>query len=181
MKIALAQINSFTGNILFNEKNIRNCIRIAEKQKVHLLIFPEMALNGYSPLDLLKRKVFLQEITQSIQKIHKEIPQDMTVLLSAAGPDFPPRISVFLLQKNKKATIFSKEILANYDVFDEERYFKTGKIQDNFFILKNSLIQILICEETWRKPCLKHQQKPSIIISLNASPFSLHKNQNAGK
>ena len=177
MKIALAQINSLTGNILFNEKKILECIFKAQKQKAHLLIFPEMALNGYSPLDLLNKKFFLRQITRSIRKIHKQIPKNMTVLLGAAGPNFPPKISVFLLQRNKKIKIFSKEILADYDVFDEQRYFKKGKMQDNFFEFKNIIIQILICEETWHKPLLKYQKKPDLIISLNASPFGLHKDQ----
>ena len=177
MKIALAQINSFTADILFNEKIILEYISKAQKKGAPLVIFPEIALNGYSPLDLLHRKFFLQKTAQSIKKIHKEIPKDMVVLLGAVGPGFPPTISVFKLQKNKPAKIFSKEILANYDVFDEERYFQKGNLQDNYFTFKNYLIQILICEETWRKPCLKYKKKPDLIISLNASPFSELKDQ----
>ena len=95
----------------------------------------------------------------------------MTVLLGAVGPGFPPATSVFKLQKNNSAQIFSKEVLANYDVFDEERYFQKGSLQDNHFVFKDHLIQILICEETWQKPCLKPKKKPDLIISLNASPF----------
>ena len=157
MKIALAQINSFTADISFNEKIILNYIVQAKKKKAQLLIFPEIALNGYSPLDLLYRKFFLQKTSQSIQKIHKQIPKDMTVLLGAVGPG--PSISVFVLEKDKPAKIFSKEILANDDVFDEHRYFKPGKMQDNHFIFKNTLIQILICEETWHKPLLQYKKK----------------------
>ena len=177
MKIALAQINSLTGNILFNERKIREFIIRAKKNNAQLIIFPEMALNGYSPLDLLKRKFFLQEITQSIQKIHKQVPKNMAVLLGAAGPGFPPRISIFLLQRNKKAQIFSKEILADYDVFDEQRYFKKGEMQDNFFVFQDTLIQVLICEEIWHKPVLQYKKNPGFFISLNASPFDLHKDQ----
>ncbi|MDE0120061.1 MAG: NAD(+) synthase [Bdellovibrionales bacterium] len=198
MKIALAQINSFTGNILFNERKIQNYIKKAKQNKACLIIFPEMVLNGYSPLDLLKRKFFLHQIDQSLKKIHKTMPEDIAVLLSAAGPGVPPKISAFLLEKNKKIKIFSKKILANYDVFEEERYFKKGPVQDNFFILKpggekkkrpenlvpvkaknhqTDIIQILLCEETWHKPHLQAPQKPSLIISLNASPFHLQKDQ----
>ena len=177
MKIALAQINSFTGNILFNEKKIRECISKAQKQKTDLLIFPEMALNGYSPLDLLKRKFFLRQVNQAVQRIHQQMPHNMTVLLGAAGPNHPPKISILLLQKNKKIKTFSKQILADYDVFDEQRYFKKGKMQDNFFLFKDTLIQVLICEEIWHKPLLKYKKNPDLIISLNASPFSLNKDQ----
>lgn len=181
MKIALAQINSLTGNIAHNEQKIRQVIVKAKKQNAHLLIFPELALNGYSPLDLLKRKIFLKQIDQSVQNIHKQVPKNMAVLLGAAGPDFPPKISSFLLQKNKPVKIFSKEILADYDVFDEQRYFKRGKTQDNYFVFKNILIQILICEEIWHTPLLQYKKNPDLIISLNASPFSLHKDQKRKK
>ena len=75
MKIALAQINSFTADLSFNEKTILKYISQAQKKKVQLLIFPEIALNGYSPLDLLYRNFFLQKTAQSIKKIHKEIPR----------------------------------------------------------------------------------------------------------
>lgn len=177
MKIGIAQVNAFTADISFNEKTILEYINKAQKQGIPLLIFPEIALNGYSPLDLLHRKFFLQKTAQSIKKIHKAVPKDMTVLLGAVGPGVPPTISVFVLQKNKTAQVFSKEILANYDVFDEERYFKKGNLQDNYFIFKNHLIQILICEETWCKPFLKNKKKPDLIISLNASPFSELKDQ----
>ena len=177
MKITLAQINSLTGNIAYNEQKIRQVIVKAKKQNTHLLIFPELALNGYSPLDLLKRKFFLNQIDQSVQTIHKKVPKNMAVLLGAAGPDFPPKISVFLLQKNKPIKIFSKEILADYDVFDEQRYFKRGKTQENSFVFQDTLIQFLICEETWHKPSLQYKKNPDLIISLNASPFSLYKYQ----
>ncbi len=177
MKIGMAQINSLTGNISFNEKKILEYIFKAQKQKARLLIFPEMTLNGYSPLDLLNKKFFLQQISRSIKRIHKQVPKDMTVLLGAAGPDSSPKISVFFLQKNKKIKVFSKEILADYDVFDEDRYFKRGKMQDNCFTLKNMTIQVLMCEETWHKPLLRYKKNPDLIISLNASPFSLYKDQ----
>ena len=177
MKIALAQMNSFTGNILFNEKKIREFIIKARKKNAQLLIFPEMSLNGYSPLDLLKRKFFLRQITRSVQRIHKQVPKDMAVLMGATGPGFPPRISIFFLQRNKPVKIFSKGYLADYDVFDEQRYFKKGRTQDNFFVFKDHLIQILICEEIWQTPVLQNKNSPDLIISLNASPFSLNKDQ----
>ena len=181
MKIAFAQINSLMGNIASNEKKIRQYILKAHKQKVQLMVFPEMALSGYPPLDLIHKKHFLKEISCAVRRIHKQIPGDMSVLLGSAGPGFPPGNSVFLLQENKKAKIFSKEYLADYDVFDEQRYFKKGRLKNNFFVLQNTFIQILICEEIWQKPNLimaaSQRKKPKLIISINASPFGIHKHQ----
>ncbi len=189
MKIALAQINSWTGNIPFNEQKIKEYIKKAGRQKVRLLIFPEMALNGYPPLDFLSRPFFLQDTKKALKNIHKHIPEGMTVLMGGMGPgrtpgsksvaesDLFPFNSVFLLQKNKPAKMFSKEYLADYDVFDEKRYFSKGNVKENIFVFHGWCCQILICEELWQNLdiLVPMKQKPDLILSLNASPFDLAK------
>ena len=182
MKIALSQINSFMGDIFFNERKILEQIQKAKKQKADLIIFPEMALSGYPPLDLLYRKNFITQINQSVKNIHHKTPGGIFVLL---GTCFLTKAglknSILLLQKNKKIKIFSKQYLADYDVFDEKRYFKTGGLKDNFFSLKDKKIQILICEELWQTPDIlkkpKALENPKLILSFNASPFGVNKAQ----
>ena len=184
MKIALAQMNSLVGDISSNEKKIIKYIEQAKKNKAQLLIFPELALNGYSPLDLINRKFFLKKTALSIQKIYKQIPANISVLLGGISPGTPPEISMLLLQKDKKAKIFSKEKFANYDVFDESRYFKKGDKNSNFFTFQKMLIHVLICEEMWHEPDLNINQKhkkPELIISCNASPFGVNKSEKRKK
>ena len=196
MKIALAQINSWAGNIPFNEEKIKQCIKKAHHQKAQLLIFPEMALNGYPSLDFFHRPFFLQDTKKALKNIHTQVPQGMAVLVGALGHkknyivrNYPPFNSVFLLQKNKPAKMFSKEYLADYNVFDETRYFSKGNVKDNFFFIRaysttgeglatqDKRLQILICEEIWQNPDILFplKQKPDLILSLNASPFDLSK------
>ena len=180
MKIALAQMNSLVGDISSNEKKIIKKIIKAHQNKAQLLIFPELALNGYSPLDLIKQEFFLKKNALAIQKIYKQVPENITILLGAIGPG--PGISFFLLQKNKEKKVFSKEKFANYDVFDEKRYFKKGKKNNNFFLFQKKIIQILICEELWHKPSLsKSLKKPDLIVSCHASPFEINKKENRQK
>ena len=177
MKVALAQINPLLGNIPFNEQKIRTYIQRAYQQKASLLVFPELALNGYPPLDLLKYNFFLKETNRALKNIHKETPKGMAVLVGAVGAGHSVTNAVFLLQKNKPAKMFSKEYLADYNVFDEKRYFSKGRLRDNFFVFQGQRVQILICEEIWQEPeiLLPCQQKPDLILSLNASPFDLSK------
>ena len=182
MKIALAQINSFMGDIRFNEKKVLQYIQKAKKQKADLIIFPEMALSGYPPLDLLYRKNFIKKINQSIKAIHNKTPKGILVLLGTCSlTKIGLKNSILLIQKNKKIKIFSKQYLADYDVFDEKRYFKMGSLKDNFFSLKNKKIQILICEELWQTPDILKKSKalenPKLILSFNASPFGINKAQ----
>lgn len=201
IKIALAQINAFMGNINSNEKKILQYMAQANTKKAQMIIFPEMALSGYPPLDLIHKKYLLKKIHQSLKTIHKQVPENMTLLLGSASGGVPPGNSVFLLKKDQKPQIFSKEYLADYDVFDEKRYFKKGSLKDNFFTWKGFFLQILICEDTWQnpsfltlpdkkeietssrlspklslgKPSFLNSNLKSVIISLNASPFDINK------
>ncbi len=178
IKIALAQINSFMGDISSNEKKILQYVVQAKKENASLIVFPEMALSGYPPLDLIHRKSLLKKISNSLKTIHKQVPENMTLLLGSASGGFPPGNSVFLLQKDQKPLVFSKEYLADYDVFDEKRYFKKGSLKENFFCWKGLSLQILICEDIWaKKPSFREIPKRDLIISLNASPFEINKNE----
>ena len=148
MKVALAQINSLVGDTSFNEQKIKAYIKKASQKQVQLLVFPELALNAYPPLDLLRYPFFLKNTDKALQSIHKEVPKDMAVLVGAVGLGYFN--ACFLLQKNKKPKMFAKECLADYNVFDEKRYFNKGRLRDNFFLFQGNLIQILICEELWQ-------------------------------
>ena len=193
MKIALAQIKPLLGNIPFNEQKIKAYIQRAYDQKAQIVVFPEMALTGYPPLDLLRHPSFLKKTTKALNNICKNMPTGITALLGTVGPaplkpapalkaPTPPITNaVALIENHKKKPhkikIFSKEYLADYDVFDEQRYFHKGTLKDNHFFYQNRQIQILICEEIWQSPniLLPFQKKPNLILSLNASPFDLLK------
>ncbi len=178
MKIALAQINPSMGNISLNQKKILNWCLKAKKQQADLIIFPEMATSGYSPLDILKQKCFLQKTQAAVQAICQRLPSGLSVILgSPAGHTPPATNSAFVLQKNKCKT-YSKQILADYDVFDEKRYFKKGLLKDNFFYLQKIKTQLLICEEMWQLENHHIQlDKPQLIISIHASPFEIYKHR----
>ena len=178
MKIALAQINPSMGNISLNQKKILNWCLKAKKQQADLIIFPEMATSGYSPLDILKQKCFLQKTQAAVQAICQRLPSGLSVILGSPASHTPPATnSALVLQKNK-CKIYSKQILADYDVFDEKRYFKKGLLKDNFFYLQKIKTQLLICEEMWQLENHHIQlDKPQLIISIHASPFEIYKHR----
>ena len=188
MKIALAQINPLLGNIPFNEKKIKEYIQRAEQKKAQLVVFPEMALNGYPPLDMVYHPCFQKKTHLAIKNIHQGIPKDVAVLIGAIASGHPSPLNkpknlrtnaVFLLQKGAKAQVFLKEHLADYDVFDEKRYFHKGSLTDNGFLYQGQCFHIFICEDMWQEPDTLPplKQKPDLILSLNGSPFELSKAQ----
>jgi len=208
MKIALAQKNFFVGNIQYNKKKILDCLIKAQKKKINLLIFPELSLNSYHPLDMLKYPFFLRNTHLAIKEIHQQIPEGMMVLVGAVAETKTlsshsvsllepqslhvensrtllyggnskalPTNSVFLLQKNTAIKVLSKEYLADYDVFDEKRYFQKDKTSSNFFSFQGAFMHLLICEDMWQNISLDLPRYPHAIISVNASPFTITKHQ----
>ena len=180
MKIALAQINPLMAQPEQNQKKISKWIKEAKNHKVDLIVFPELALSAYSPLDLLTNQILLKNTKKALQKIHQTMPQEISALIGAPlGP--PTSNSVLLLQKNQKPKIFSKEVLADGNIFDEKRYFQPGSLKNNHFSFQRKHVQLLICEEIWQTKMafklLQNCPAPSFIIGINASPFSVNKQQ----
>ena len=180
MKIAIAQINSLMAQPQKNQKKIIQWLIKAKNNKADLIVFPELALSAYSPMDLLTNSIFLKNNKKALQKIHQQMPKGILALIgSPSGP--PARNSVFLLQKNQNPKVFSKEILADFNIFDEKRYFQPGSLKKNHFSFQKKHLQLLICEEVWQTQkaftILKNCTSPALIINVNASPFSINKQQ----
>ena len=182
MKLALAQINSLMGHISGNQKKIVQYILQAQQKEADLIIFPELALSAYCPLNLLKRKLFFQHLSKAIHHIHQSMPESITALIGSPYRESSSNKiynSLFLLKKNQTPKIFSKSILANEGIFEESRFFHTGDLQKNAFSFHKKRVQLLICEELWKLPphSKPFSQNPQLILSVNASPFWIHKDK----
>jgi NAD+ synthase (glutamine-hydrolysing) len=180
IRIDIAQINPVVGDIYNNALKIINLSEKATLQGVHLLIFPELALVGYPPEDLLLRTQFIQEIESSIQYILKKVPTSISVLFGAPSANNLKGVlynSAYLIQQGV-IRIYHKQKLPNYGVFDEKRYFKSG--EDGFlFECQGRQIGVLICEDAWSKEPARQLANfgAKTIITLNASPFQIGKHQ----
>ena len=184
MKIAIAQINPTMAGLSSNQKKIQQWIKTAKK--ADLIVFPELSLTAYHPLDLLQKNFFLKQTMTALKKIHQSLPPGLSALIGLPySKSGKPKVfnSAVLLKKNRPLRVFSKEILADFNIFDEKRYFATGSLRKNCFSYKKQNIQILICEEMWnfKKAGLLINKRPSLIISINASPFSLGKQEKRRK
>lgn len=176
IKINIAQINPIVGDLSNNARIIINLSREAYESGAHLLVFPELALTGYPPEDLLLREGFIDQVESTIKHILTQLPKDISVLFGA-----PSRIegrlynSAYLIQQGGVHT-YHKQCLPNYGVFDEKRYFEAGS---NSFVFEcqQRKIGIVICEDAWEVEPVSAavKQGAQTIISLNASPFQLDK------
>lgn len=194
MRIGLAQINSWLGDFAGNADKIISVTKQASKENCDLLVFPEAALFGYHPCDLLERPKVVEAQLKELDRIHKAVPKGMGLLVGAIGLN-PKRVgksyhnSAVLLEKGKPKRWFNKQLLPTYDVFDEGRHIEPGKIKDNVIRWRGRVILVTVCEDIWGWPAskghrfssymhnpLKEVKKPiDLVINLSASPYAENK------
>jgi len=125
MKIGLAQINPKVGDFNGNKQKILHALDALKEAEI--VVFPELALTGYPPEDLLFNRDFLQQSQQALREIARSVPRNQVVILGAPekeGTDLYN--SAFLINGGEIVGSHRKVLLPNYDVFDEMRYFKAG-------------------------------------------------------
>ena len=173
LRIGLCQINTTVGDIEGNTKKILDYIEQGKKRKVDLLAFPEMAVTGYPPEDLLLMPKFIEANLRAIRQIAKAT-SSITAIVGFVDKDGDIYNAAGLLHHGKWIDSYCKSYLPNYGVFDEDRYFQRGK--DNFvFVLKSVPIGISVCEDIWYPGDPIRTQtlhgKAELIVNISASPY----------
>lgn len=138
MKIGVSQLNPVLGDFRQNREKILQAISVAEENKCQLLLFPECALFGYHPFDLLERNEVVQQQLNEFAKIEKKIPAGMGIMMGLITKNEkklgkPYFNSAVFLEKGKAPKYFHKELLPTGDVFDEARFIEQGSMKKNFF------------------------------------------------
>jgi NAD+ synthase (glutamine-hydrolysing) len=195
MKIAIAQINPTIGDITGNAKHILDAAQEVAQKDVRLLLTPELSLCGYPPRDLLLYPGFVESMWKQIENIAIQLPSNLAVLIgtvdlnphATARGEKPLFNSMVLLEQGKVQQIFHKRLLPTYDVFDEDRYFESGR-DTNTFSLDSIKIGVTICEDLWNDEKFWGKRsyeinpiedlansKVDIIVNLSASPYSVKK------
>ena len=177
LRIVLAQLNFTVGDIDGNTKKIIEAIAKAKnEQHADLIIFPELAVTGYPLEDLLHRQCLFLQVDNAMKEICKQV-KGIDVLLGY--PEKSKRgtfNSAAWIRDGKIITNYHKHKLPNYSVFDEVRYFKYGKTEA-IVEFKGVKFGIAICADVWT-PAVIEKLKiagAQCILSLNASPYSMHK------
>ncbi|HQO57398.1 MAG TPA: NAD+ synthase [Candidatus Omnitrophota bacterium] len=184
IRVALAQINSMVGNLEGNRRKILQFILQARELSADLIVFPELAVCGFPPEDLLFKDHFIQDNLKTLKALSREITGITAVL---GFVDRGKKRNIFnaaaVIQDHKICGIYHKQELPNYGVFDEKRYFTpgTGTLS---FRLNGVVFGLSICEDVWRHgPLLEAQikQKLPLIVNLSASPYDYDKLQRREK
>ena len=172
LRLGMAQINTTVGDFQGNTKKILEAIAHGKSLGVDLLTFPELAVCGYPPEDLLQKPKFVAENLKAIKKIEKQA-SGLTVVVGFVDVQSDIYNAAAIIHDGKLAGIYHKIYLPNYGVFDENRYFQAG--QDcPVYTVAGIGVGVNICEDIWYEAGPATTQAYSgaeVIVNLSASPY----------
>lgn len=177
VKIAIGQINTTVGDLEGNKARILSCLKEAVRQKADLIAFPELAITGYPPEDLLFKLYFIKENIKCLKDIIKEVGDIIAIIGFVDKKKGGIYNSAAVIHNKKLIYVYHKMNLPNYGVFDEKRYFKPGS-GNRAIKVKGFCFGINICEDIWVKdtPAGKRLfSKVDFLINISASPYHLGK------
>ena len=191
MKIAVCQINPIIGNLDYNKDKIIRGYERGVKENADLVIFPELSLVGYPPLDLVEKEEFRKAVQTKINELAK-ITGETGLLFGAITEDndlIGTNIhnSAVLCYRGKVQFIQPKSLIPNYDVFDEMRYFEPAKeVLTHEF--KGEKLGVSVCEDIWNDADYWYRRRynvdpiemlkdkgATVLINISASPYSYGK------
>ena len=189
LRIAMAQMNPTVGDLDGNVRQILSWVREAKKTKVDLVVFPELAITGYHPEDLLLKPWFVEESRRALQEV---IPtcEGLAAILGCVGQDekrdsmssksascFADPSTLYntaaLIADGKLIGSYRKRSLVNHGIFDESRYFQPGQ-QRPLLHVDGVLIGVTLCEDIENSNGLIRRQAAGgaeVIVNINAAPF----------
>ena len=177
LRVAAAQLNLTVGDLEGNTARILDAYERAEALGVDLVAFPELAITGYPPEDLLLRPAFVAQAREVLEKVAARTGR------TAAIVGFPEQDAV---QYNSAAVcaggrilgVYRKHLLPNYSVFDEERYFEPWIGDGPLFAVAGVRVAVTICEDAWSPtgPVLTQATGGAeLVVNINASPYYAHR------
>jgi NAD+ synthase (glutamine-hydrolysing) len=172
VRLALAQINPIVGDLDGNRELILERLAEARSNSADLVLFPELAVTGYPPEDLLLRPGFVRAAEESVEKIARD-SRGVTVLVG--GPHFDRDLynACYVCAGGEIRAVYRKRFLPNYGVFDEDRYFAPGR---DLILLEHgkTLVGPTVCEDMWQPgpPATDLALAGAeLLVNISASPF----------
>ena len=172
IRIGMAQINPTVGDLSGNTRKIVQFIDEARSLGVDLLTFPELAITGYPPEDLLLKPHFIKQNQESLEEIIRH-SSDIAVVVGFVDSDGDTYNAAAVVYGNKLAGIYHKTYLPNYGVFDENRYFQAGT-ECPVFIIHGIGIGVNICEDMWYETgpaTVQAYAGARLLVNISASPY----------
>ena len=172
LRLGMAQINTTVGDFKGNVKKIVSAIAEAWSLGVDLLTFPELAICGYPPEDLLFKPQFIEENLKSLEQVRKH-SAGLTIVVGFVDAQTDIYNAAAIIHDGKLAGVYHKIYLPNYGVFDEDRYFQAGR-ECPVYIIAGVGVGINICEDIWYEAGPATAQAfagAEVVVNISASPY----------
>jgi NAD+ synthase (glutamine-hydrolysing) len=172
VRVALAQINPTVGDLAGNEQKIGDQIARAREEQADLITFPELAVPGYPPQDLLLKPSFVAANIACLKRI-AELTRGITAIVGFVDRTDDLYNAAAVLHDGRVAAVYHKAYLPNYAVFDEDRYFRAGE-RPLVFSLGEVTVGINICEDIWYPAGptkLQVLAGAQLVVNISASPY----------
>ena len=183
LRIVLAQINLLVGDVDANVERMLTAARRARDEfDADLIAFPELALVSYPPEDLLLRPGMQQRVESGLQRLQAALSSELSGMTAIVGHPLHRGQGLFnavsVLRDGATLGVYCKQILPNYSVFDEQRYFVPGA-SACVVTIKGVAIGITLCEDIWRPGPARQSVEAGaqLVLNLNASPFHRDKSE----
>ena len=177
LRVALCQINSVVGDIAANTERILDALAAAEEAGCHAAVFPELAVTGYPPEDLVLKRRFVEDSRKAMEHIAAR-SRSCTAVVGYVDDADGCRNAAGIAADGQLVGVYHKRELPNYGVFDERRYFRPGTGEPCLHNIAGVAVGVSICEDSWMAdgPMSKLAAAGAeVIVNLNASPYHLGK------
>lgn len=192
MRLAIAQINTTVGDFAGNTRRILSFARQALRRECDMVVYPELAIPGYPPRDLVEKEDFIDANLAALDEITRRLPSGLTAAIgfidrNAASTGKPLFNAVAVIRDGRRLSTHYKSLLPTYDVFDEGRYFEPAPRVLTSVVVGRRL-GVTICEDVWndkhfwRKRLYHHDpverlggEHVDVLLNVSASPFSIGK------
>jgi NAD+ synthase (glutamine-hydrolysing) len=173
MKVGLAQINTTVGDLDGNVAKILALATQAGDQGCDVVAFPELAITGYPPEDLVRRRDFVRANQKALRRVQEEAPVGIALVVGFVDGDGPIYNAAAILRDGGIMGVYRKHELPNYGVFDERRYFTPG---GDPLVLDIAGVQagVSVCEDIWEAGGPVHTQAlagAKVALNINGSPY----------
>ncbi len=181
-RVALAQVNSTVGDLAGNTAKILAYLERAKAAGAALVAFPELAVTGYPPEDLLLKPRFIKDNLERIREIAAHAT-GITAVVGFVDADDDIYNAAAILHDGAVAGVYRKTYLPNYGVFDEERYFRHGSEQP-VYVIGGVRVGVSVCEDIWYPTGPAATQAAAgahVLVNINASPYHIGKREQREK
>ncbi len=173
LRLAAAQLDLVVGDLAGNAARIFDAYERADAEGCDLIAFPELALTGYPPEDLLLKPAFVARTAETLEKLAARTGRLAAVIgFPEAGRDLANAAAV--CAHGKVQGVYRKHLLPNYAVFDEQRYFTPSTVDGPLFVIGGVRVGVTICEDAWSPtgPVITQAAGGAeLIVNINASPY----------